>query len=197
MRSHLESIADRDSAHDLNLVEYQRSTRIANNLPEQAETLQLARDACGALQATTIPPTTVWVADPDFDWDCKWLRRSYKRIDAAKYRSKGNGCVLKKLNGPGLPPKQTVNQNDSGQGDHEARSKGTEEAPSDSGRQSHARNDDESQDEPYAKRRKTSAGMVQGSESNVDMDIDEVEESDLEISDDDEDDELELDDEDD
>lgn len=197
MKSHRESIADRDLAHDMNHVEYHRSTRIANNLPEQAESLQLARDACGALQATAIPPTTVWVADPDFDWNCKWLRGSYKRIKAAKYRSKGNGCVLKKLNGPGLPPKQTGNQNDGGKDDHEAQSKATEEAPSDSGRQSHARNDEESQDEPDAKRRKTSAAMVQGSESNVDLDIDEVEESDLEISDDEEDDELELGDDDD
>lgn len=194
-----ESIANHGVAHDLNRVQYARSTRIANNLPEQAKTLQLARDACAALQATTIPPTTVWVADSDFNWECKWLPGSYKRIKIVKYRSKGNGGVLKKLNGPGLPPKQTGDQNGGGQNHDGDQSKAADgqEAPSASGTQSHARDNDEAQDERDAKRRKTSADTVQGPESNVDLDIDEVEESDLEISDDEEDDELELSDDDD
>lgn len=47
-------------------------TRIPNNLPELRQELQLARDACAAHGIPLIPPTRMWVADPSFDWYCKW-----------------------------------------------------------------------------------------------------------------------------
>lgn len=51
-------------------------SRVANNLPEQAQSLRLARDAVVALGLpVSVPPTRVWCADPEFDWHCTWGHR--------------------------------------------------------------------------------------------------------------------------
>ena len=72
-------------------------TRVANNVPEQAQTLELARSACDILGVPTIPETRVWMADPDFDWYCKWLRGAPKKIMIRATREK-----KKEKNGPTL-----------------------------------------------------------------------------------------------
>ncbi|EME49055.1 hypothetical protein DOTSEDRAFT_49387 [Dothistroma septosporum NZE10] len=47
--------------------------RVANNIPEQTQTVELAREICQALQAGPLPPTQVWPADSRFNWHGKWL----------------------------------------------------------------------------------------------------------------------------
>lgn len=85
---------------DLTSISYDRSTRIANNLSEQAQTLELARDACFALGLPDIPGTRVWMADENFNWDGKWRKESTREI---KIRQRGkelkNSLLMKEMRG--------------------------------------------------------------------------------------------------
>ncbi|KAI7248101.1 hypothetical protein KC343_g6513 [Hortaea werneckii] len=73
-------IQKRYNADDLRKSAYENMIRIPNNTPELAQALELARDACVALGMPQIPGTRVWIADPDFDYYCKWLRSTWKQI---------------------------------------------------------------------------------------------------------------------
>ncbi|GAB7360040.1 hypothetical protein MBLNU230_g7562t1 [Neophaeotheca triangularis] len=59
---------------------YERRSRVANNLPEIMQALDLARTASAALGGPAIPPTTVWMADPDYDWYGRWQQSVPKKI---------------------------------------------------------------------------------------------------------------------
>lgn len=48
-------------------------TRVPNNIPEQMQTVELAREVCQALHAGPLPQTKVWLADSRFNWRGKWL----------------------------------------------------------------------------------------------------------------------------
>ncbi|KAI6883827.1 hypothetical protein KC360_g4823 [Hortaea werneckii] len=76
----IEWIQKRYNAEDLQKSAYENMIRIPNNTPELAQALELARDACVALELPGIPGTRVWMADPDFNWYCKWLQPLCKRI---------------------------------------------------------------------------------------------------------------------
>jgi hypothetical protein len=75
------------------------STRIANNLPEVAQSLELARDAATALGLDIRPvaPSRVWMADIDFDWYCKWTREEEKKIKIADRGAKKKESVVTRL----------------------------------------------------------------------------------------------------
>ena len=82
--------------------EFVDMARVANNLPEVAQMLDLAREAFaihGVQDA--VPPTRVWMADPNFDWYCKWLSSGTKKIQIKDSRgTKRHKGLLKSLDGP-------------------------------------------------------------------------------------------------
>ncbi|KAI7280838.1 hypothetical protein KC345_g4519 [Hortaea werneckii] len=73
-------IRKRYNSDDLRRSAYENMIRIPNNTPELAQALDLARDACVALAMPQIPDTRIWMAEPVFDWFCKWLQPVWKRI---------------------------------------------------------------------------------------------------------------------
>ncbi|KAK5125867.1 hypothetical protein LTR08_005190 [Meristemomyces frigidus] len=75
------------SAGDLATAGYASVTRVANNLPESTQVLDLVRDACVALGVPAIPRTRVWMADADFNWGCKWLKALPKDIKNRESRA--------------------------------------------------------------------------------------------------------------
>lgn len=86
------------TASDISAANY--LIRIANNLPEVVHALDLARDALHALGVdSVIPCTRIWVADADFDWHCKYLRISRKKIQIRDrgWTTKRNTAAQKKL----------------------------------------------------------------------------------------------------
>lgn len=81
-------------ADDIAACGYDRTVKIANNLPEVMETIHLARDAAAALETTPVAETPTWLADPDFDFHGQWLHQFPKEIKARpsipRYLRKGN-----------------------------------------------------------------------------------------------------------
>ncbi|KAI7498996.1 hypothetical protein KC367_g4851 [Hortaea werneckii] len=73
-------IRQRYNADDLRRSAYENMIRIPNNTPELAQALELAGDACIALGMPKFPGPRVWMADPHFNWYCKWLRSTWKQI---------------------------------------------------------------------------------------------------------------------
>ncbi|KAI7247244.1 hypothetical protein D0864_06916 [Hortaea werneckii] len=76
----IEWIKKRYIAEDLLNAAYENVVRVANNTPELAQALDLAREACMAFGLPKVPDTRVWVADPEFNWYCKWLPSTRKQI---------------------------------------------------------------------------------------------------------------------
>ncbi|GAB1742955.1 hypothetical protein NU219Hw_g8655t1 [Hortaea werneckii] len=76
----IEWIKMRYVAEDLSNAAYENVVRVANNTPELAKALDLTREACLALGLPKVPDTRVWMADPEFNWYCKWLPSSRKQI---------------------------------------------------------------------------------------------------------------------
>lgn len=92
--------ANSDTAADFASLDFAGLARLANNLPEQAQSLDLARDALLALSLPdSIPPTRVWCADEDFNWYCKWLHKYPRplRVRLAKEDKKKKSGVAKEL----------------------------------------------------------------------------------------------------
>ncbi|RMX87584.1 hypothetical protein D0869_02261 [Hortaea werneckii] len=84
-------IRKRYNSDDLRRSAYENMIRIPNNTLELAQALELARDACTALELPQIPGTRVWTADSDFDWYCKWLQPAWKRI---KIRARSRKVIM-------------------------------------------------------------------------------------------------------
>lgn len=76
----IEWIKMRYVSEDLSNAAYENVVRVANNAPELAQALELAREACSAFGLPKVPDTRVWMADPEFNWHCKWLPSSRKQI---------------------------------------------------------------------------------------------------------------------
>ncbi|KAK4506757.1 hypothetical protein PRZ48_000490 [Zasmidium cellare] len=74
-------IRDHYTAADIASCGYEKTTKIANNLPEVMETVHLARDACIALEIPEIPAIPVWLADPDFDFNGQWVHEFPKEVE--------------------------------------------------------------------------------------------------------------------
>ncbi|RMZ03751.1 hypothetical protein D0862_05545 [Hortaea werneckii] len=96
-------IRKRYNTDELRTSAYENMIRIPNNTPELAQALNLARDACIAVDLPQIPGTRVWMADPDFNWYSKWLRSTSKQIKI-RDRSKKIKLPSQKEESSSAPP---------------------------------------------------------------------------------------------
>lgn len=156
-------------------------TRIANNLPEQAQALELARDAHLAMDLPPISQTEIWMADENFSLEFKWLKDLPRKIVIRDRKTRKALRLEKMLDGDGKEKGRGKRRAGSkvheakinGDGTRKSVTQGGEQFASGSGMESS--NDQDEVQIQIAVAASLEPGLLEEAEDKVDSQVDESE----------------------